>query len=269
MSNSSLVVVGSGIKFISHLTHEAKVHIEQADKVLFLLNDPAMKEWVQKANPKSESLDELYTKYPLRIDCYHAITSYILETLRLGLHVCAVFYGHPSMLAIPGLNAVLQAKKEGIYARILPGISAEACLFADLLINPGSCGWQSFETTDFLINSRKHDPNCHLILWQADVIGTLTNPTSHDNCNGLTILVDRLSKFYQADHNIILYEAAQYPFFEPKIQQLLLRQLPSITLSSITTLYVPPANQTKPDTNLLKRLNNQINLSEQIPCQII
>src|SRR5580658_7209196 len=138
MKNASLVVVGTGIKFLSHLTTEATVYIEQSDKVLFLVNDPAIKEWIKKKNSCSESLDPLYTKYSLRQDCYQAITDHILKTLYERLHVCVVLYGHPGVFAQPGLDAVLQARKQGFYAVLLPGISAEDCLFADLLIDPGS-----------------------------------------------------------------------------------------------------------------------------------
>lgn len=152
MNKASLVVVGTGIKFLSHLTNEVKAYILQSDKVLYLVNDPAMKDWIRQNNPKSESLDPLYAKYPLRIDCYRAITDYILASLKENQHVCVVLYGHPSVFSQPGLNAVIQARKEGFYAKILPGISAEACLFADLLIDPGLHGCQSFEATDFLIH---------------------------------------------------------------------------------------------------------------------
>ena len=49
----SLVVVGSGIKFMSHLTIEAKSYIEQSDKVLYLVNDPLMKKWIQDSNTQN------------------------------------------------------------------------------------------------------------------------------------------------------------------------------------------------------------------------
>lgn len=91
MKNASLVVVGSGIKFLSHLTIESKAYIEQSDKVLYLVNEPAMKEWIQKINLHSESLDPFYTQYSLRSDCYRAITNHILQTLRKIQHVCVVF----------------------------------------------------------------------------------------------------------------------------------------------------------------------------------
>ena len=257
-TSTSLVLVGSGIKFIAHLTHEAKAYIQQADIVLYLVNDPAMKKWLQKANAHTESLDPLYMRYPLRIDCYRAITSYILEILRKNQHVCVVLYGHPSVFSKPGLDAVIQAKREGFYAKILPGISAEACLFADLLIDPGTYGCQSFETTDLLIHRRQVDNHCHLILWQVDIIGVLENPEIHDNRLGAKILLDYLKQYYNLDHEVVLYEAAQYPGFEPRIDRLILEQLPDATFSRLSTLYIPPAHKAHCDTAVLKTLNINI-----------
>src|SRR3990167_3227259 len=158
MQDTSLTVVGAGIKFLSHITVEAKAYIEQSQKLLYLVNNPVLKEWLKKTNPNAESLDELYQKYPLRLHCYRAITEYILETVRKRQHVCVVLYGHPSVFAQPALDAVIQAKKEGLDARILPGISAEDCLFADLMIDPGRFGCQSFEASDFLVHERQWDP---------------------------------------------------------------------------------------------------------------
>ncbi len=131
--NSSLVVVGSGIKFLSHLTTEARAYIEQSDKLLYLVNDPAMQEWIEKANTNAESLAEIYHKHSLRRESYHAITEYILKILRQDQHVCVVLYGHPTVFSQPALNAVRQAQQQGYYTKILPGVSAEDCLFADLM----------------------------------------------------------------------------------------------------------------------------------------
>ncbi len=61
--SGSLIIVGSGIKFLSHLTTEAKAYIEQSEKVLYLVNEPVMKQWIQSTNPLSESLDPLYNNF--------------------------------------------------------------------------------------------------------------------------------------------------------------------------------------------------------------
>lgn len=251
---ASLVVVGSGIKFVSHLTIEAEAYIKQSDKVLYLVNEPAMQEWIQNNNPHAESLDELYIKYPLRLQCYRAITEYILETLRQQQHVCVVLYGHPTVFAQPALDAVILARKEGYYAIALPGISAEDCLFADLLIDPGSHGCQSFEATDLLIRYRVCDPYSHLLLWQVGVIGALGHTQTHDNTKGIKILRDYLSQWYPANHILKLYEAAQYPHFEPVIQEFPLDQLSAMKISRISTLYIPPLQKAALNDDMLNAL---------------
>ena|SRR3990167_3150080 len=255
MSTTSLTIVGSGIKFISHLTTEAKAYILQSEKVLYLVNDPVMKEWIQRNNPNAESLDKLYTQYPMRLHCYQAITNYILNTLQKNLHVCVVLYGHPAVFAKPALDAVIKAKAAGYDTRMLPGISAEDCLFADLLINPGSSGCQSYEATDFLIHCRKIDPSSHLILWQVGIIGVLGHPKSHDNTKGAALLLNYLNQYYHPRHEAVLYEAAQYPGFEPHIDRLPLIQLPTAKFSRLSTLYLPPAHKAPCDEAMLKALN--------------
>lgn len=258
MKNASLTIVGTGIKFLSHLTTEAKAYIEQSDKVLYLVNDPAMKEWISKTNSNSESLDSLYTKHALRRECYQEITHYILENLRLNQHVCAVFYGHPTVFAQPGIDAIKQARNEGYQAKVLPGISAEDCLFADLLINPGSSGCQSFEATDFLLYQRKFDPSCHLILWQASMIGMLGHDKSPKNAPGIPLLVEYLNQFYPVSHQVFLYEAAQYPSFEPRITTITLAELVTTEFSRISTLYIPPAKKSEINEAIFKSLNLDI-----------
>lgn len=260
MQNASLTVVGCGIKFLSHLTTETKSYVRNSDKVLYLVNEPAIAEWIQKENPHAESLDRIYSSYKLRQDCYQGITNYILEQLRLNQHLCVVMYGHPTVFAQPALEAVNQAKKEGYYAKILPGISAEDCLFADLLIDPGQCGCQSFEATDFLIYRRYFDASSHLILWQVSVIGALHHPpSSFDNTKGLHVLREYLYDKYPSNHRVILYEAAQYPMLEPRIQELTLEQLPEITCPRISTLYVPPSYKKSCDETMLESLGVVIN----------
>lgn len=255
MSKASLVIVGSGIKFMSHLTMEAKAYIEQSSKVLYLINEPAMKKWIQKVNKNSESLDDIYKEATLRIHSYQAITSYILKTLHNEKHVCVVIYGHPTFFAKPALDAVLQARQEGYFAKVLPGISSEACLFADLLIDPGTHGCLSLEATDILIKQRNIDPSCHLIIWQPSVIGSLNHSDSHDNTIGIQLLFNHLKKYYAETHPVISYTAGQYPGVEPKIEHSTLSNLLKIKLLRTSSLYIPPNNYSAFNTAMLEALN--------------
>lgn len=256
MSNqSSLTVVGTGIKFVSHLTVEAKTYISSADVVLYLVNDPAMEEWIKKNNKNAKSLAKLYFSYSLRKDSYEAITTYILNALKKNKNVCVALYGHPTIFAEPALEATKKAKILGYSTHILPGISSEACLFADLLINPGSVGYQSYEATDFLIKPKLFDTSCHLILWQVGTIGIISHPKDYINKKGIILLTQKLLEYYSGLHAITLYEAAIYPGFSPIIQNITLKDLPSASLNSVTTLYIPPGTQIKHDAVMLNLLD--------------
>jgi predicted XRE-type DNA-binding protein len=58
----------------------------------------------------------------------------------------------------------------GHLARMLPAISADSCLYADLEIDPARDGCQSFEATDFLVHDRLVDSRSLLIHWQIGMI---------------------------------------------------------------------------------------------------
>lgn len=259
MQNTSLTIVGMGIKFASHITKEAEAYICQSDKILYLVNEPLMEEWIQSKNKNSESLERFYAEYQLRLHCYQAITRYILENLYQHQHVCVVMYGHPAVYAKPGVDAINQARKEGYDTLILPAISAEDCLFADLAIDPSTCGCQSFEATDFLIYKRPFSSLSHLILWQVGVIGALGNIKNHDNRQSAKLLINYLSAQYDLNHNIILYEASQYPHFLPSIIKLSLKDFINAKVSGITTMYVPPQDKASIDEDMLRNLQIDLN----------
>ena len=250
MTKGTLVIVGSGIKSISHITIEAKKYIEQSEKVLYLLNEPSVKEWVKKLNPNSESLDSLYTKYVLRKKNYDTITNYILETLSNFRHLCVVVYGHPTFFCQPAINAIILAREKKFNAFMLPAVSSVDCLFSDLLIDPGFSGCQIYDATDFLINNYILVPTNHVIFLQIGAIGSITRSKFHSNKNGALLFQKYLLKFYSLKDKIILYEAALYPTFKPKIIYSNLLKFPAQNITPLTTLYIPPRS-----SETLKKIN--------------
>jgi uncharacterized protein YabN with tetrapyrrole methylase and pyrophosphatase domain len=95
----------------------------------------------------------------------------MLQSVREGLNVVGVFYGHPGVFVNPSLRAIAIAQSEGYSARMLPGISAEDCLFADLLIDPARPGSQTVEATDILLRERPLLTSSHVIIYQVGCIG--------------------------------------------------------------------------------------------------
>lgn len=251
----SLTVVGTGIRLIGDVTADAFAHMEQAEKLLFLVADPATQYWIRSRNPSAESLDVFYGEGKNRLTTYEQMIDRILACVREGLQVCLAIYGHPGVFVYPSHQAIERARREGFEARMLPGISAEDCLFADLGFDPGTYGCQSFEATDFLVHRRRFDTHVSLVLWQIAVIGELGYRTDQlYNRAGLQVLAEVLKEDYGPDHEVVVYEAAQYPVCNAVIERVRLEALPDAHVSGISTLYVPPLARASLDTEMVRRL---------------
>lgn len=266
MTSGSLTIAGTGIKGIYQTTSEARTCITESEKVLYLVTDPVTETWIKKINSTAESLMDCYDQSIPRIRSYYKMVDRILSHVRNGLTVCAVFYGHPGVFVFPSHEAIRQARDEGYPANMIPGISAEDCLFADLGIDPGQGGCQSYEATDFLIHRRKFDTTVSLILWQIGVIGNL-GYNANSNTRGLRVLVDILAEQYGLSYEVIVYEAVEYFFCSPRIQKTSIQDLVKIPINSISTLYVPPLKTTYLDNSmvdLLKIDRSVLHLSDEL-----
>jgi uncharacterized protein YabN with tetrapyrrole methylase and pyrophosphatase domain len=253
MVTGSLTVVGTGIQLGSHLTPEARANIEKADVVLSVVSEPIMQELLERLNDQTRSLHELYTVGESRAEAYEAMTEAILAEVRAGRDVCAVFYGHPGVFVAPSHESVRRARAEGFPARMLPGISAEDCLFADLGVDPARSGCQSYEATDFLVHRRRVDPEVGLILWQIGTVGNVA-AAADAVTTGLPVLVEVLLEHYPAEHEVTVYEASPYPGFDPLVYTVRLAELAAEHVTALSTLYVPPSGTSPLDLTMLDRL---------------
>ena len=255
MDKGSLTVVGTGYQPVAHATLEAIACIECADKVFYLVANPVTEYWLKQLNPNGESLHDSYGVGKPRGDTYSEMAERLVAPLADGLKVCAVFYGHPGVFVNPSHVAIRQARLEGYEARMLPGISAEDCLFADVGLDPGLGGCQSFEATNFLIRQHVFDTSAYLILWQIGLVGVSTyEKKALWSKAGLAVLVDYLVGAYSADHEAVVYEAAQYPVCEPTVERLPLSRVPEAGVTVNSTLCVPPAGPPTQHPAMLARL---------------
>jgi hypothetical protein len=252
MPSGSLTVVGTGIR-LSQISVEARASIQSADKLLFLVSDPITSSWLTEVHPRAESLYPFYSTNKLRSTTYQEMAERILSCVREGLNVCAAFYGHPGAFVYPSHEAIRRARLEGYSAKMLPAISAEDCLFADLGIDPSTHGCQSFEATDFLVYRRKFDPGVSLILWQIGLVGELGYKAQY-SLSGLRILLDVLQQSYDSAHPVIVYEAAIYPHCEPHIDRVRLEKVAECNVTPVSTLYIPPKAPATPDLEMADRL---------------
>lgn len=239
-AKGSLFVVGTGIKSAGQLTADATHWIREADRVLHVVADTVTERVIRELNPRAESMRGLYQDDRRRLATYEAMVDRILRALREGATVCAVFYGHPGVYVWPSHEAVRRARVEGHRAQMLPGISAEDCMFADLGIDPAKLGWQSFEATDFLVRRRTFDPTSGMALWQIGAIGNLGLQREGFAARGLALLRDELVATYRAEHEVVVYEAAVLPTCAASIHRVALAGLLEAPVTTLSTLYVPP-----------------------------
>jgi hypothetical protein len=241
----SLVVVGTGIRTVGQLTVEAIAWIKKSDVVLYLIADPVAEEAIRHLNPKGAmSLRGYYGEGVNRSQSYEAMVQHILSCVRAGMKTCVAFYGHPGVFAYPAHESIRRARQENYSARMLPAVSAEDCLFADLGVDPAVNGCQSFEATDFLVHVRTIDTSSQLILWQVGVVGDWTYKNAGYDLGAFPLLVSRLCELYGSAHEGFIYEAAILPALAPTVTRIALGSMTAAYVNAGSTLYVPPVRGT-------------------------
>ncbi len=258
MKKGSLVVVGSGIKSVGHLTVESKGWITQSDVVLYCVADPATEVWIKQHSKHSIDLYQFYGNDRRRLDTYIDMSDAMLNHMRQGKDVCGVFYGHPGVFVYPSHRAVRIARDEGYKAALLPAISALDCLYADCGVDPSSMGSQTVEATDLLLRQRQILTDGHVVIWQIGCVGDLGfNFSGYDNRN-LGILVDYLETFYRPEHEVVHYQGAQYPICSALVERMPLKELRTAAVTGLSTLYIPPYDELTTDVEMAKRLGLKI-----------
>lgn len=250
----SLMIVGSGIRSIVDLTRGAEAQIAVANRVFYTVADPVTEKRIHDLNAASVSLYDLYENGKPRIETYRAMVDKMLAPVREGLSVCGVFYGHPGVFAWPTHEAIRLARLEGYRAEMMPGVSADACLFADLGIDPSHVGYQTFEATELLINQRRIDPASHVVIWQVECVGDGGFDFRGYRRHNFGVLVEYLQRFYTRDHEVIVYEASMYPHLRSIVKKLTLGTISKDDLTGISSLYIPPMENPAFDREMGVRL---------------
>lgn len=251
----SLVLVGTGLRMLGQVTQEALEAIRTADKLFHVVQEIVSDHWLAELNPSAESLYGLYAEGKPRQRTYDEMVERMLAPVRQGRHVCVALYGHPGVFVKPAHEAIRIARQEGHAAEMLPGISAEDCLIADVGFDPGAHGCQSFEATDFLLRHRRFDPTSSLLLWQIGGIGVRDfKRSTYWNPRGVAVLAHTLESTYGPVHEVVVYEAAVYPIGPPLVHRCPLSALSDAPVTIASTLYVPPLPDRAVDPEVLASL---------------
>lgn len=256
MENSTfphLACVGTGMTLGAHISPLARSHIDHADVVFAGVSDGVVELWLQRMHPDVRSLQAFYREGKSRMQTYREMVEAMLAPVRAGKRVCGVFYGHPGVFAWATHKAIQVARHEGYRACMVPGISAEDCLYADLGIDPGRHGCQHYEASQFMLYRRTIDPSAWLVLWQVGVAGDRSLARFATGEAYRRVLVDLLLRDYPAEHEVVIYRAPTLPIQAPAVRRVPLRQLPSIEVGT-DTVAIPPARPMEPNQEVRARL---------------
>ncbi|MEE2003213.1 SAM-dependent methyltransferase [Alkalimonas sp. MEB108] len=254
MQHGRLVCVGTGMTLGAHISPLSRRYIEQADVVFVLVADGISEQWIESMNADVRSLQPFYQEGKSRLQSYKEMVKVMLAEVQAGKNVVGAFYGHPGVFAWVPHKAIAIAREQGYQAHMEPGISAEACLYADLGIDPGTYGCQHYEASQFMFYQCTINPSAYLVLWQIGVAGDKSLTRFSTGISYRKLLLETLQVHYPLDHSVILYEAIGLPLQKARIDCVLLKDLPVSEFSLKTTLVIPPALSMQPNREMLKRL---------------
>lgn len=235
----SLTVVGTGIRAMGQWTLEAVAAMARAETLVHVIGEPVQEEALRVVNPTAESLTHYYVDGVDRSETYEAMVQHILGAVEGGKRTVAAFYGHPGVFTFPSHEAVRRARRAGYPARMLPAVSAEDCLFADLGIDPGD-GCQSYEATDFLMRRQPVDTTSHLVLWQVGAIGVSTWEANGFDLTTFPAFMRRLVGAFGIDHPVTIYEAPFQVGGSARVERMPMGLLRAEMVTLATTLHIPP-----------------------------
>jgi len=136
------------------------------------------------------------------------------------------------------------ARQEGYTAAMLPGISAEDYMFADLEFDPALSGCKTCEATEILLRDKPLDPSIHNIIWQVGSVGVVDMEFSKSKFH---LLVDRLEKDFGPDHKVVHYIGAVLPQSTTTMDTFTIADLRKEDVAkqfgTISTLYIPPRDE--------------------------
>jgi precorrin-2 methylase len=238
-----LIIAGTGISAIAHLTAETIGYIKSADHVFYHATSGVMATKIHTLNPKATDLYALYGEEKVRTKTYVQMCELMLKEVRAGKTVVGLFHGHPGFFVKAGRRALAIADDEGYPTLLVPGISTPDCLLADLRIDPGFIGVQILKASHVLREGAILATNNHMILLQVSSVGDNTFSFSGYKHAKVEKLFEKLISVYGPDHESVYYVAPIFPGFSPVINMRSLGEYRSPEIQATIgscSLYLPP-----------------------------
>lgn len=224
-----------------HVSREAENALRDTASVLYLVSDPMAEKFILECNANARNLYPHYLQKSTRMSGYSEIARDVIAELDIAESVCMAVYGHPRVGVDPVRLVLegLESREPRPKVRVLPGISADACMYVDLGLDPFRDGLQAYEATQLMQRKPKLDPRTPLVVWQAGAFQSFQWPPVPDR-GALDGLSAYLLDVFGPNAQCIVYQASWFDERPTRVDSLRVREIAEQDLSLTTTLMIRP-----------------------------
>ncbi|MEI6415535.1 MAG: SAM-dependent methyltransferase, partial [Pseudomonadota bacterium] len=180
-----LTIIGAGINSFYQLTVEACDIISSGRMVYFTSMDNAGIAFLKNLNPNIQPSDfEEYQLGSFRPDMYERMADKVIDEATKAPGV--VFLEKGSALVCNRVTqfVIQKSHEQGLSLKIIPGVSSIETLLTATGCDPGESGMQIFLAQNLILQHKKLDPSCAVIIMQPGYYDTkwyVGNPYSLEN----------------------------------------------------------------------------------------
>ena len=257
---ADVYIVGLGVLNVDHITRETEGVIRSSNEVLYVDTGVATRTYLTTLCSRVTSLFETsYEESGHRLNAYHRMAARVLDAAMDHPPVTFAMHGHPIVGVYAPFLIRDMARLLGLEVRVLPGISAMDCLFAELMVDPCVAGMQMYEATDLLLRRRPLHPDVPALIWQIGCVETRLHTTRVSRPERFERLVSHLLRFYPPQHQATAAYSTPHPLMPSTVHRFVLQDICKYAhlLHAGFTLYVPPVHE-RPveDYELLRQMDS-------------
>jgi len=257
---ADVYIVGLGVLNVDHITRETERVIRRSNEVLYVDTGVATRTYLKSLCPRVTSLFETsYEEDGHRLNAYHRMAARVLDAAMDHPPVAFAMHGHPIVGVYAPFLIRDMARLLGLEVRVLPGISAMDCLFAELMVDPCVAGMQMYEATDLLLRRRPLQPDVPALIWQIGCVETRLHTTRVSRSERFERLRSHLLRFYPPEHQATAAYSTPHPLMPSTVHRFVLQDIRKYAhlLHAGFTLYVPPVHE-RPveDHELLRQMDS-------------
>lgn len=244
IDDCDIYIAGSGIVSVDQITNEVDRAIRRSNEVIYVDNGIGIYEFLSERCEKvTDLIEPSYVINENRINAYHNMAARVLEAALSHAPVTFLLYGHPTVFSYPPFIISRAAKLLNLKIKVLPGISAMGCIFAELGLDPGSVGLQIHEATNLILKHIPLVPEIPALIWQIGSLETCLYSSKMSNRNRYARFREYLLKYYSEDHVVTAIFCSSYPLMPTEVINFPLGKIAdyAVDMHSGYTLYIPPA----------------------------